>query len=420
MKAYLKSLKYSLIFLDTLFFYISLFITIYLRYGFEFETLKQHFLGFTLILPFWLIAFYSQNFYSFDLFKNKFSLRLIKAFSLGFVITIIFFYFSPQLKISPKTNLFLFILIYLFIFIVYRNWFEDRFLKNKKIKILVILPKNFIERFKKDFVNLTIYDFTIYEENLIYNYLDFNAIVISRKIYNQELINKIIEKINYRVPIIELIDFYEKNLGRIPLEEIDEYWILREIINPELKFQSFIKRILDIILSLIIGILSLPLLPLIALSIYLNSPGSIIFKQKRIGKGNKEFTIYKFRTMRNLPDQGIWEKEKDERVFFIGKILRRLHLDELPQIINVLKNELSFVGPRPEQVNIVKELEKLIPFYNIRHLILPGITGWTQVNYKKPYNLDETKIKIEYDFYYLKNRNIFLDIVIILKTIFKI
>ena len=195
---------------------------------------------------------------------------------------------------------------------------------------------------------------------------------------------------------------------------------MKEIINPELGFQLLIKRAFDILLSLLIGLVSLPFLPLIALGIYLNSPGPIIFKQKRIGKNNKEFIIYKFRTMKNLTDPGIWEKEKDERIFFFGKILRKLHLDEIPQIINVLKGDLSFIGPRPEQVNIVKELEKQIPFYNIRHIVLPGITGWTQVNYKKPYNLEETKIKLEYDFYYLKNRNFFLDLIIFFKTIFNI
>lgn len=417
MKFYYRYLKILLLILDILLFYLSLIILLILKSNLDF---KDHFIGFTILLPFWIISFYSQNFYSFNIFKNKFSLRIIKSFIISFIISIIFFYFLPQLRISPKTNLIIFSTIYLSLFIIFRNLIEEKIAKKKKFNILVFIPKNFIEKFKRDFENIDFYNFTIPEDNLIYDYSKFDAIVISRKIKDEELINKIIRKINYKIPIIELIEFYEKNLGRIPLEEIDEYWILKEIINPELKFQTFIKRIFDIFLSLFIGILSLPFIPIIILCIYLNSPGPILFKQKRIGKDNKEFTIYKFRTMKPINDLGIWEKEKDERVFFFGKILRRSHLDELPQIINVLKGELSFIGPRPEQANIVKQLEKEIPFYHIRHLILPGITGWTQVNYKKPFNLEETKIKIEYDFYYLKNKNFFLDIIIFLKTIFNI
>lgn len=417
MKFYYRYLKILLLILDILLFYLSLIILLILKSNLDF---KDHFIGFTILLPFWIISFYSQNFYSFNIFKNKFSLRIIKSFIISFIISIIFFYFLPQLRISPKTNLIIFSTIYLSLFIIFRNLIEEKIAKKKKFNILVFIPKNFIEKFKRDFENIDFYNFTIAEDNLIYDYSKFDAIVISRKIKDEELINKIIRKINYKIPIIELIEFYEKNLGRIPLEEIDEYWILKEIINPELKFQTFIKRIFDIFLSLFIGILSLPFIPIIILCIYLNSPGPILFKQKRIGKDNKEFTIYKFRTMKPINDLGIWEKEKDERVFFFGKILRKSHLDELPQIINVLKGELSFIGPRPEQANIVKQLEKEIPFYHIRHLILPGITGWTQVNYKKPFNLEETKIKIEYDFYYLKNKNFFLDIIIFLKTIFNI
>ncbi|MCS7183791.1 MAG: sugar transferase [Patescibacteria group bacterium] len=420
MKSYYKYFKISLVLLDIFLFYLSLIILLFFKYSLEFKITKEHLIGFTIILPFWLLSFYSQNFYSLNIFKNKFSLRLIKAFSTGFIISILFFYFLPYLKISPKTNLFIFTFLYLANFLIFRKIIEDKFRQKRKINILVLIPKNFIDKFKNDFESLHIYNITFWQENYLYDYSSFDAIVISRKINREELINKIISKINYKVPIIELVDFYEKNLGRIPLEEIDEYWILKEIINPETKIQSLIKRIFDISFSLIILCFSLPFLPIIILGIYLNSPGPIIFKQKRIGKDNKEFTIYKLRTMKPESDLGIWEKENDNRIFFWGKILRKFHLDELPQIINVLKGELSFVGPRPEQVNIVKDLEKKIPFYNIRHIVLPGITGWTQVNYKKPFNLDETKIKVEYDFYYLKNKNFFLDLIIFLKTIFNI
>jgi lipopolysaccharide/colanic/teichoic acid biosynthesis glycosyltransferase len=230
----------------------------------------------------------------------------------------------------------------------------------------------------------------------------------------------LIKEVDFKIPIMELVDFYEQNLNRIILEEIDEYWILKNIINPEHKIQAFIKRTFDLFFAFILLIFLIILFPFIAIGILINSPGPIIFSQKRVGKDNKIFTLYKFRTMKGDKDLGIWAKEKDERIFFFGKILRKLHLDELPQVINILKNELSFVGPRPEQVNIVNDLEKKIKFFNIRHLILPGITGWAQVNYKYAGSIEEIKIKLEYDLYYLKNKNIILDLLIIFKTIFSL
>jgi lipopolysaccharide/colanic/teichoic acid biosynthesis glycosyltransferase len=288
---------------------------------------------------------------------------------------------------------------------------------------LFIVPKELKEKIEEDIKNLEIFEIVEILEKIPDDekyYQNTDLIVISRKINVNHQLKNIIEKLGFKVPIMELTDFYERYLNRIPIEEIDEYWILKEIINPENSLQVLIKRILDIIFALIIGVLSLPLLPFIILGIYISSPGPVIFKQKRIGKDNKEFVLYKFRTMKNLKDLGVWAKENDERIFLFGKILRRLHLDEIPQIINILKGELSFIGPRPEQVHIVQELAKKIPFFNIRHIIPHGITGWAQVNYKYARSVEESKIKFEYDLYYLKNRNIFLDILIFFKTIFNI
>jgi len=425
MKKYSNLIKYFFLFNDIFFFYISLSLLVIIRYGFNLLDLKNHLLGFTFLLPFWLIIFYSQDFYSLNLIKNKLSLRIIKSFIFGFFVSIIIFYFLPYFKIQPKTNLFIFIFLYMSFFLISRLFLEENIIKKNKLKILAVIPNYLKNKFLDDFKNLDFYEFYIVnEDEMPYEkdfYSNFSAIVLSRKIISEEIISSLVKKTNFQIPIIELIDFYEKNLGRIPLEEIDEYWILKEIVNPEHKIFAITKRFFDILFSLLIGLLSLPLIPIIALCIYVNSPGPVIFKQKRIGKNNKEFFIYKFRTMKlEKQDPGIWEKYNDERIFFCGKILRKLHLDEIPQIINVLKGDLSFVGPRPEQVNIVEDLKTKIPYYKFRHLILPGITGWSQVNYKKPFNIEETKIKLEYDLYYLKNRHLLLDITIFLRTIFNI
>ena len=419
MKNFNKIIVYFLVLIDIFSFYFSLTLLILIRYGLNFFILKEHLITFTFILTFWILGFYSNNLYN-TLINKKIILNTLKAFVFGAIISILFFYLNPFLKITPKTNLLIFLIFYFSLFIIFRQIFYNSYLSKYKLKIALIAPIDYQKRFlselsKLDFLNIVYVSDKI--ENLKNNKEEkIDLVLISRKIAPS--LN--FKNINFDTPIMEIVEFYEKNLGLIPLEEIDEYWILKEIINPEHKIQSIFKRVLDIVFSILILVITLPLIPFIVLGIYINSPGPIFFKQKRVGKNGKIFTLIKFRTMRNEKDQGIWAKENDERVFLFGKILRRLHLDEIPQIINILKGELSFIGPRPEQAHIVEELKKYIPFFEIRHIISPGITGWAQVNYKYVRSIEESKTKLEYDLYYLKNRGILLDIIIFMKTIFNI
>lgn len=419
MKNFNKIILFVLVLIDITSFYVSLILLILSRYGLNLTILKEHLIVFTFILPFWLLGFYSNNLYN-PLINKKMILNTFKSFVFGTFISILFFYFNPFLKITPKTNLLIFLIIYLALFIISRQVFFNTFLSKYKLKIALIAPKETHQRFLDDLKKVDFIEIIHFSDNLDYfkdyKFTDLDLILISRKI--APFLN--FKDIEVKIPVMEIIEFYEKNFGLIPLEEVDEYWLLKEIINPEHKIESILKRSLDIIFSILILFLSLPLIPFIFLGIYLNSPGPIFFKQKRIGKNGKIFTLIKFRTMKGIKDQGIWAKENDERIFFFGKILRKLHLDEIPQIINILKGELSFVGPRPEQVHIVEELKKHIPFFDIRHLITPGITGWAQVNYKYVRSIEESKTKLEYDLYYLKNRSVLLDIIIFLKTIFNI
>jgi len=155
---------------------------------------------------------------------------------------------------------------------------------------------------------------------------------------------------------------------------------------------------------------------LAALLIKMTSAGPAIYKQKRIGKNNKPFVLYKFRTMKNNQKGPLWTDKNDERLTPIGRILRYTHLDELPQLYNILKGDISFIGPRPERSELVELYQKL-PFYEIRHIIKPGLTGWAQVNYRPSASIKEAYEKLQYDIYYIKNRSLILDFLILLKTI---
>lgn len=210
----------------------------------------------------------------------------------------------------------------------------------------------------------------------------------------------------------------EKFLKRIPIQVAMKFKNHYEVAFSEIK-ESPAKRIVDIFISLIALIVLSPIFLLITLAIFIENGKPIIFKQKRIGKDEKIFTLIKFRSMYNNKknaSEKFADKERD-RIMRSGKIIRPIRLDEIPQFINILKGEMSFVGPRPEQPGFVKQFNELIPFYEFRHKVKPGLTGWAQINYKYPTTLEETKIKTSYDLYYVKNRTTLLDLKIIMQTI---
>jgi|CZKF01.1.fsa_nt_gi sugar transferase (PEP-CTERM system associated) len=183
--------------------------------------------------------------------------------------------------------------------------------------------------------------------------------------------------------------------------------------------QQLFRRLLSLAVSFTALLICLPFLPLIILAVRLSSPGPILFSQTRVGQRGRLFTAYKFRTMRKDAEaQGaVWATKDDPRVTAIGRIMRSIRLDEIPQLWNVLRGDMAFVGPRPERPEFVQWLSREIPFYDLRHMIRPGITGWAQVRYRYGASLEETKHKLEYDLYYVKHQSIGLDLLIIFETI---
>jgi len=179
-----------------------------------------------------------------------------------------------------------------------------------------------------------------------------------------------------------------------------------------------LKRIIDLFGGIILFILTLPLWLIISLLIKLDSSGPILHKSIRGGLKGNEFYIYKFRTMVDKADSigPAWTLENDPRITRIGKILRFLHFDEIPQTLNIIKGDISFVGPRPEEIKLLKLFKEEIPFYQFRSLVKPGVIGWAQLNYPHGSSVEDAKEKLKYDFYYLKNRNIFFDFIIALKA----
>jgi sugar transferase (PEP-CTERM system associated) len=222
------------------------------------------------------------------------------------------------------------------------------------------------------------------------------------------------------IKITEFLDFWERETRTVELEALRPSWLFYSDGFRCHMLDTALKRSFDVVVSLVILIVTLPLQLLTALLIKLGSPGPLFYSQERVGRYGKIFTLFKFRSMRvdaEVDGNATWAAERDPRVTRVGAVIRKLRIDELPQLINVLRGEMSFVGPRPERPVFVEQLTQVIPYYAERHWVRPGITGWAQVNYPYGASISDARRKLSFDLYYLKNTSIFLDFLILLQTV---
>ena len=217
-----------------------------------------------------------------------------------------------------------------------------------------------------------------------------------------------------------MTQIYEDAFGQVSVEHLDPYWFLDASNQQYPTLYRVFKRLMDIVVGLIGTIALLLFLPFIALAIAIDSPGPIFYRQERSGRGGKHFWVLKFRSMiadAERRGQARWAKEGDPRITRVGKVLRRVRLDELPQFLNILKGDMSVVGPRPERPQFVEQLEQHIPFYRTRLSVKPGLTGWAQVCYRYGSSVEDALMKLKYDLYYIKKQSLLLDLLIIFRTI---
>jgi len=222
------------------------------------------------------------------------------------------------------------------------------------------------------------------------------------------------------VEIVDAPSFYEELTGKLLLEDLRPSWLIFSDgfrITPTTRM---LKRIFDVVLAAIALCIVLPILPVIVLLIKVDSAGPVLFKQKRVGERERPFVLIKFRTMKkDAEDQTgpVWAQKNDQRVTRVGQFLRKVRLDELPQFLNVLKGDMSLIGPRPERPEFVAKLKEIIPFYSERHFVKPGITGWAQIKYPYGASVEDAIEKLKFDLFYIKNMSQLLDLLIFLETI---
>lgn len=424
---------------DIVFFITALWATLWLRYLEipTLQTLKAHSTPFSILFLIWILIFFIAGLYEKQsfIFKNKLASKIITVQTINIIVAVLFFYFIPYSNIAPKTNLFIYLLVSpIFIYLWRISFFYLIGFKKKENAILIGSGKEMKEILDETKNNkrygLNFFSFIDLDEIESINFQE----EIINKIYNEninlivaDLKNKKIEiifphlynLIFSKIKLIDINKLYENIFDKIPLSLISYRWFIENISSANHFGYDILKRLMDIIISLFLGVISLVFYPFVFVAIKLEDGGPVFFRGERVGKKGKIISLIKFRSMSiNSKGGGI---EKKPQITKIGAFLRKTRIDELPQIINVLKGELSLIGPRPETPELVKEYKKNIPYYNIRHIIKPGLSGWAQMYHENhPHHgidINETKIKLSYDLYYIKNKSFIFDLKIALKTI---
>ena len=412
--------------------FLALATSLLLRFGSNWQAMwLENIPYFRPLFLLWLAVLYINGAYKLNLVYNfrRFLQNAVSATLGAGLISIIYFYLI-QSPVSPKTILIIFLGVFLLLFFLWRSL--------ASLVIRSFLPVNNLAIIGNDsvssdlLVNLAKQPHQGFNTALVFKNLEdtkalpalikernINTVIVAPEFAdNPDLISLLFNCLSLNINVYNLSDFYELVYGRVPLSSINQAWFIDNVNQGGRRYFDLAKRVTDLIGAGLLLLITLPFFPLLALLIKIDSRGPILFRQQRVGKNERIFTMLKFRTMKTKGNDGSMTGPQDKRITRIGRFLRVSRLDEIPQIINIFRGEMSFIGPRPERPEYVAELAQKIPFYKTRLLIKPGISGWDQVSgvYHSP-SLEDTQAKLEYDLFYLKHRSIYLDLSIALKTI---
>ncbi len=431
---------------DYIFMVVSLGLVLWVRYGGSYveEQFLRHMASFSFVFVAWITIFYVLNLYDISApFDHQ---HYLAAMTASVAFAVLFYYTFKNLEISPKTNLALVVAVYTVFFYPWRyivNRMTSSFgfarpvavvgSDQHSLELAEQLNRNRREGFRVAVVlrdgsgPLTISPAlrsvamveTVHALKEAIRAESIQTVVISPGWYDR-VYQELYDLIPDRVRFFQLTTFWERLNETIPIYATDESWFLQNLNQGPIRTYQFIKRIIDLLLVAMVLPVVVPLSILSALLVKISSRGPVIFKQTRVGQNQRHFTIYKFRTMvENAEEHGAqWATENDPRITWAGRFLRKVRFDEFPQIVNVVKGEMSFVGPRPERPIFVEQLAKKVPHYPLRHLAKPGLTGWAQVKYRYASTEEDSAVKLMYDLYYVKNISFVLDIKTALKTVF--
>ncbi len=420
---------------DIIVLFVSLVLTLTFRYG-ELPSqslLLIHLKPFAILfIGFLLVNFISGLYEKHTIsFKNKLPITLLNVQIVNAAVGISFFYLFPIFSIAPKFLLFLYLVISLVLMYAWRMFILYKSGSKKTQKALMIADSYEAEELKKEINNNSRYNITFLEiikptvssKEIIelINKQNISVIVIDTR--HPALVDVIPELYSLAISGIIFIDIskmYEDVFDCIPLSMIRQSWFIEHMSSSSSRtIHDLIKRLIDITFSLFAGIILFVFYPFVILAIKLDDGGVIFSYQKRVGQYNKIVNIAKFRTMSIANDNGQWGSVEN-KVTRVGSFLRKLRIDELPQLWNVLRGDVSLIGPRPEFPEPVKKYSEEISYYNFRHIVKPGLSGWAQIYGEHPHHgvdIEKTSNKLSYDLYYIKHRSFLLDVKILLRTI---
>ncbi len=439
--------KQFLIFLvDFLILSLCVYLALALRslYLPSFKSFFSHLVEFLPLIFFWVILQYIAGLYVLEgnFYSSRYGVRIFFVGLCTLFVGFAWFYLATFTSIGPRTILILYCSISFIAVCLWRYILTVTYVHFSQIPSIGIIGNSeaidelieYSHKFsymsyniagileegttKKKYRDIPIYHSLESFLKLIEEKDISQIIVIDKKGLSAKIHKSLFTLLKNRVSFVSVASFYESYIRKIPITEVNEVWFLENIDLSNKKMYSHIKRFLDIIASLILLLLSLPFYPIISFIIKIESKGPIFFTQTRAGYLGTDFTVLKFRSMSISNNNFAPTGQNDARITKFGNIMRKTRIDELPQLINVLKGEMSLIGPRPERPELIEELEKVVPYYKQRLLIRPGISGWDQVSgeYHSP-SVEDTKKKLQYDLYYVKNMSLALDVSILAKTL---
>mgnify|MGYP000205021111 CR=1 FL=1 len=389
-----------------------------------------HLLPFSIIFIYSLFVFYASGLYGRTINISRSALPgiIVRAQIVNGLIAVSLFYFIQTFNVTPKINLFLYLGLSSGFLILWRINAYSVFSLKKKHSALVIGQGTEVDELVAEMATSprsSLYCkekispestseqmIKLFSEKGKFRYivadLDDERVV--------SLLPEIYKNLFPNASVIDIHELYEDLFDRIPLSCMNYAWIMKHVSSISPKTYDAGKRIIDIVLAIIVGIFAILFYPFVALAIKLEDGGPVFIRQERIGKFNKPIFIYKYRSMASS-DRGVWLPENENKVTRVGKFIRKSRIDELPQALSVLKGDMSLIGPRSDIVDLGRRLENEIPYYSVRTVIKPGVSGWAQTNQEKPpQSVEETKIRLSYDLYYVKHRSLSLDLLITLRT----
>jgi exopolysaccharide biosynthesis polyprenyl glycosylphosphotransferase len=427
---------------DLVVFTVSLWLTLALRY-LELPSTDHfilHLRPFSLLFAAWVAVFFLAGLYARHtrIFRSRLTTTILYTQIINMMIAALFFFFIPSFGLSPKTILVLYLFVSFVLIFVWRGLIFTRLPRSKKLRGVLIArgpdATALAEEIAKDPHATFAFDYVIdtsdapsheiiqkacrvaAEDDVTFLVADFSdkAVAAALPIIYDAAFHK------NRFALVEASELYQEVFDRVPLTLIDYEWILRNVSASHV--YDLIKRLMDVVGALAIGAATLVVYPFVMLAIKLDDGGEIFIIQERVGRFQRPIKVYKFRSMSGN-DQGEYGENGKSKlsVTRVGRMLRVLRIDELPQLWNVLRGDLSLVGPRPELPALAAQYSARIPYYNARYLVSPGLSGWAQLRHDRhPHHgadVAETKEKLSYDLYYMKHRSLWLDIFIILQTV---